>query len=291
MKQLIVPPSDVPFSQRHKDVVRSKTNTVNGIRNETKFNLLNLENQILARYAIFERAVAQKDLFNLSEDLVLARHRSDLLSCYTGRTNKVKEIFSLIENAQPSRLLKRCPYCGITLPKTFDHYLPESKFPELSVHALNLVPCCGTCNQTKNNDWKNFNHRFFLHFYSDEIPELQYLNVNLHTRDGVNAIGATFSINRPEGISDDIWVVLTSHYTKLNLITTYNELANDEISEVFNTCLSHLRCGGTNVSRFIEHLLLSEEQLYGLNHWRVVLMKALSANNNFSTAINTVFQA
>lgn len=286
MKNLIVPPSNVPFSQRHKDVVNSKANTVKGIRNETKFNLLNLENQILARYTIFERAVAQRNLFNLSEDRVLVRHKNDLLSCYTGRTEKVKEIFRLIENAQPPRLLKRCPYCGVTLPKTFDHYLPESKFPELSVHALNLVPCCGTCNQTKNNDWKNLNHRIFLHFYSDEIPALQYLNVNLHTRAGVNAIGATFSMSRPAGISDDIWVVLTAHYTKLNLISTYNELANDEISELFNTCLIHLRCGGTNVGQFISQLLLTEEQLYGLNHWRVVLMKALSTSNNFSIAVN-----
>jgi len=288
MKELVAPSSTIPYSQRHKNVVNSKSNTINGVINATKVNLINLETQILIRYELFEQAVAQKSLFNFSEEPAFIIYRDDLLSCYAGRTAKVKEIFSLIQDSQPPRFLKRCPYCGVTLPKTFDHYLPESKFPELSVHALNLIPCCGTCNQTKNNNWKNSIHRTFLYFYSDPIPKSQYLSVSLHGLAGVNAVGAKFSINRPAAVQNDTWDVLAAHYDKLDLISIYNELANDEISEVFNACVSHLRCGGVDIDRFIGQLLSTEELLYGLNHWRVVLMKALSTSNDFSLAINAV---
>jgi hypothetical protein len=287
MKKMVAPSAVVTYSQRHKNVVSSKANTVKGNPNTTKNNLLLLEPQILARYNLFEQAIAQNTLFSFPEDPALIAHKDDLLSCYTGRTAKVKEIFKLIEDAQPQRFLKRCPYCGITLPKTYDHYLPEARFPELSVHALNLVPCCGTCNSTKNNFWKNNTHRTFLYFYKDLIPNVQYINVNLSYNRAANAIGAQFSIQRPVNIPEQIWGILAEHYLKLGLITIYNELASDEITEVFNSCVSHIKCGGNNVGRFIENLLAPEEVLYGINHWRVVLMKELSLSPDFARVVNS----
>lgn len=285
MKTMVVPSAAVSYSERHKNVVNSKSNTIQGQPNTTKINLLRLEPQVLARYRQFEQAIAQNSLFNFPENPDLMVHKDDLLSCYTGRTKKVKEIFKLIEDAQPLRFLKRCPYCGITLPKTYDHYLPEALFPELSVHALNLIPCCGSCNSTKNNFWKNNTHRTFLYFYADLIPNVQYINVNIIS--GASAIGAQFSIQRPINIQNSVWEILSSHYEKLGLISTYNELASDEITEVFNACVSHLRCGGENVRRFVEELLAPEEVLYGINHWRVVLMKELAISADFDHFVNS----
>lgn len=285
MKTMIAPSTTVSYSERHKNVVNSKTNKIKGDPNTTKINLLRLEPQVLARYRQFEQAITQNLLFNFREDPALMKHKDDLLSCYTGRTKKVKEIFKLIEDTQPTRFLKRCPYCGVTLPKTYDHYLPEAHFPELSVHTLNLIPCCGSCNSTKNNFWKNNTHRTFLYFYKDIIPNVQYINVNLLT--GADSIGAQFSIQRPINIKNAVWEVLFSHYEKLGLISTYNELASDEISEVFNACVAHIRCGGEDVRLFVEELLAPEETLYGINHWRVVLMKSLAVNADFTRIVNS----
>lgn len=285
MKNMNQPSTTPSYIQKHKDVVTSKADTIKGSPNTTKTNLLNLEQQISARYNVFENAVANNTLFNLNEDINLIRHKDDLLSCYTGRTAKVKVIFKTITDAQPQRFLKRCPYCGITLPKTYDHYLPETKFPEFSVHALNLIPCCGTCNQTKNNDWKNATHRTFLYFYTDTIPNTNYLHISLSHNIAASTISAHFSIQRPANIQNNVWDILKSHYDKLSLITSYNEYANDEITEIFNVCVSHLRYGGNQLSNFIKDLVSTEEFLYGLNHWRVVLMKALASNNHFQTLV------
>jgi len=285
MKTMIVPSAAVSYSERHKNIVNSKTNTIKGEPNTTKTNLLRLEPQVLVRYRQFEQAITQNLLFDFSENPALKAHKDDLLSCYTGRTKKVKEIFKLIEDTQPIRFLKRCPYCGVTLPKTYDHYLPEAHFPELSVHALNLIPCCGSCNSTKNNFWKNNTHRTFLYFYNDIIPNVQYINVNIFT--GAGSIGAQFSIQRPIDIQTPVWEVLFSHYEKLGLIFTYNELASDEITEVFNACVAHIRCGGENVRQFVQELFIPEEALYGINHWRVVLMKNLAVNVDFARIVNS----
>lgn len=126
-----------------------------------------------------------------------------------------------------------------------------------------------------------------MYFYKDLIPNVQYINVNLSNNRAANAIGAQFSIQRPVNIPNQIWEILAEHYLKLGLITIYNELASDEITEVFNSCVSHIRCGGSNVGRFIENLLAPEEVLYGVSHWRVVLMKELSVSPDFARVVNS----
>lgn len=285
MKQMTPPPSTVAYSKRHKDIVTSKNNTINGRVNTTKNNLLSIESQVISRYSDFEQAIAQKTLFNFPEQTSFSVYTEDLLSCYKNKTKKVKEIFELIKATQPKRFLSLCPYCGLTIPKTHDHYLPESRFPELAVHALNLIPCCGTCNETKNRFWRNDNHRIFLHFYSDIIPQTQYINVTLYSID-TSAVGASFTLQRPDGVEDYVWEILEAHYGQLKLIDQYNENANDEISCVHNSCVAHLRNGGSSLSGFIDDLLIPEEQLFGTNHWRVVLMRKLAESTVFSICVS-----
>ena len=71
--------------------------------------------------------------------------------------------------------------CGTTLPRTFDDYVPAVKFPEFAVHPLNLVPCCATCNSTKDADWLTAaGTRQYLHTYSDQLPDVQFVSVTLH---------------------------------------------------------------------------------------------------------------
>lgn len=285
MKQMTTPPADIPYIDRHRAVVNSKTSTVKGEINQTKLNLLGLDNNITNRYVAFEESIANNTLFEFPENVALQQHKDDLLSCYIGHTARVKDIFTLIKDSQPSRFLKKCPYCGITLPKTHDHYLPEARYPELAVHVLNLIPCCGSCNQVKSAGWKNESHRTFIHFYSDQLPSSQYLLVTLRTNNTDNALGATFSLHQPQGIDTSIWNIITAHYNKLKLIEQYNEIANDEIAEILEISRAYLCEGGTNISGFLNRIITNEEALYGCNHWRVALMKALSSSNQFITAV------
>ena len=45
----------------------------------------------------------------------------------------------------------RCAYCSKLLvrsEKPVDHFIPNSIYPELSFHELNLIPSCGYCNSS-----------------------------------------------------------------------------------------------------------------------------------------------
>lgn len=80
-----------------------------------------------------------------------------------------------------------CPYCNrmytVTLVKKndevcedeksgkkhksrpqFDHYINKSDYPYLAVSLMNLIPCCGLCNQSKGKSNKRV-----LYPYSDEM--------------------------------------------------------------------------------------------------------------------------
>lgn len=209
MKILNRPPASIPYIDRHRAIVNAKHKTIDGVINQTKQNLLRLDSDLASRYTDFELAIQNNQLFSFIESPSLKQHKDDLLGCYTGYTKRVHEIFNLIKDAQVPSFLKKCPYCGITIPKTHDHYLPESKFPELAVHALNLIPCCGSCNQIKNNNWKNSTHRTFIYFYSDTIPTEKFINVQLYFSTQGNAVGAKFYIRKPSNVSDEHWNIVS----------------------------------------------------------------------------------
>lgn len=285
MKLLNIPSASTPYITRHRDIVDAKHNTIKGEVNKAKQNLLGLDSEVASRYSDFELAVQNNQLFSFAENSSLKIYKEDLLSCYNGYTKKVDEIFNLIKSVQVPGALRKCPYCGITIPKTHDHYLPETKFPELAVHALNLIPCCSNCNQTKNNNWKNSTHRTFIYFYSDKIPADRFINVQLYFSSQGNTVGAKFSIQKPSNVSDEDWNIVSSHYENLGLINNYNEIVNDEITEIFYTCLSHISNGGVNINNFIHGLVSHEEKTYGSNHWRVILMNALARSPRFKQIV------
>lgn len=60
--------------------------------------------------------------------------------------------------------IKTCVYCNSQYTVTdeyergyyqLDHWLPQSKYPYLSICFFNLYPCCGSCNKMKNDDDEN----------------------------------------------------------------------------------------------------------------------------------------
>ncbi len=71
---------------------------------------------------------------------------------------------------------KTCVYCNSQYTITdehntgyyqLDHWLPQSKYPYLSICFFNLYPCCGSCNRMKNNDDENK----YACIYAEETSE------------------------------------------------------------------------------------------------------------------------
>ncbi|WP_081062288.1 hypothetical protein [Burkholderia cepacia] len=252
---------------------------------DDKQQLTNNWAAIVACYGPFLASADNGTLDQLAPMAVTPELARALRSCY-GRNKGAQTIKDAIKASQPARQLKYCPMCGTTLPSTHDHYLPASRFPEFAVHPLNLVPCCAKCNSTKDADWLDSQlRRQYLHFYSDSLPPAPFLRVTLYEAQGLTAVGAFFSITRPAGVALAQWNLITSHFKRLSLIKLYNERANDEIDEILKDCAIHLRNGGRDATAFLQDQAQDAEVIWGLNHWRAVLMNALANSAKFEVLV------
>jgi len=171
--------------------------------------------------------------------------------------------------------LKYCPYCGTTSNETHDHYLPGARFPEFSVNALNLLPCCFRCNAIKDDDWLDAQgHRRYLHFLLDPIPQVDFLRAELFVLPPLTGVGARFHLER-SGMGADDWRLISNHFDRLHLIERYNESASDEIAEMLEDAAYFLAEGEHDARAFLRRQSQSAERIFGRNHWRAVLLRGL----------------
>ena len=250
-------------------------------KKDTKVPLIFAHKHVAQSYMDFANAVLIGTLARLVPNVEAAKISNHLRACYDSPTQHLKELKQAILDAQPKRLLKYCPMCGTTLPRTFDHYMPAIKFPEFAVHPMNLVPCCATCNSTKDADWVNEEgNRQYVHAYLDQLPDLQFVSVTLHQDPIFHGVGATFSIKMPIGMPKNLWTIVASHFKRLSLIERYDDRGNDEIGEILADCRSFIDAGGTDVKAFLQGRVNDRKTTYGRNHWIVVLMDAMARHQD-----------
>ncbi len=275
MKILNKVPCPPSYIKRHNDIVEVKKDAL------VKASLQVLQSSVTLRYRSFQSAARQGNLHLLSEDPILRKKKDQFLSCYKNKTKKTLAIFTEIENAQLDGALAKCPYCGITRPSSYDHYMPEEYFPELAVHALNLIPCCTLCNSSKGATFLVANRRQYLHFYSDNIPSELFLFAEVTTRPNTVAYAVSFRIEKPNMFSSRDWILIETHYRRLKLLTKYKNEANDEISTIFSSCKAHMKDRGGSVLSFLTDICDDEAEQLGENHWRVVLKRTLAITPEF----------
>ena len=277
MKRLTPLENDPAYVERYISIRNRKRLTV-------RAPLIAAHAFIEERYLALAEAVADDSLSEIGIDARAAPIREVLRACYDGSTQPLRDLKKAIVAAQPVRLMKYCPMCGTTLHSTFDHYMPAVRFPEFAVHPLNLVPCCSKCNSIKDDDWLSATgRRQYLHAYSDELPDLQFVTVSLHEQYGLSGVGATFALVRPEGVPGDSWRLVKSHFDRLHLLDRYDELGNDEIAEILSDGRAFVEAGGDDVRQFLSARAHDRRTVYGRNHWRAVLMEALSIHDNLET--------
>lgn len=284
MKKLakpVTPPEYLDYLVKIRD---AKKNT-----NDHKANLISNHNQIVQSFADFESAIEAATLRKINPSKDLKAIAESLKSCYAVTTVGLQSLKGAITGAQAPRVLKYCPMCGTTLPRTYDYYLPQSQFPEFSVHALNLIPCCAQCNSIKDDDWLDTNsNRQYLHLYSDEIPVEPFLLAVLEELPSSGGVGVVFKLKCPPNTSLAEWQLIESHFKRLHLLDRYAEQVNDEIAEILADCAIYLQEGGTNAAAFLGRMATERAKIYGESHWRVVLMRALASSPKLQSWISAI---
>lgn len=277
MKSLKALRRSVPYLDRYVAIRDSKHHV-------TRQALLAIHALVTTRYAALSAAASSRTLHTLAPSAPAVVQSANLRSCYQGSTKALVALTKEMKDRQARGMLKYCPLCGTTLPKPMDHYLPAVDFPEYSVHPLNLVPCCSTCNSIKTGGWLKAGARRFWHAYTDPVPRCDFLIASLFTHP-VAGVSATFSLV-PPAIPTPRWTIIASHFSELKLIERYNELASDEIEEMLKSCASHVDAGGSDPVAFLRREARDARQTWGRNHWRAVLMEALTYDPAFLTWVN-----
>lgn len=250
---------------------------------QKKENLLGELEVIKERYELY--LSNKQRLSNIEQLDYLEREeiKDQLISCY-GNNITLNNLKTDITLKQELYYQAKCPYCGINSHGSFDHYLPKEDYPDFSVLAVNLIPCCEKCNSKKGKRWKDdVGNRLFLNYYYDLLSEEKYLYAYL-SYDSTNvAPTVSFDVVYNEKIKIELFEIINSHYEKLELCQRFESHANDEISNFFlETQLAAKE--GVNLEHQKQSLARKIKILTsraGKNNWLVAIYEAIYESKEF----------
>lgn len=235
------------------------------------------DDEIEARFDEYDHAFETNTLESIAEEPVMQEMRTDLQSLYNFKSRPFQELHELL--IRPDGILNdTCPNCDKDSVESFDHLLPQTKFPEFSDHPLNLMPCCSECNGRKSANWIENGRRKYLNLYIDELPEVQYLFCDV--RVSGDAIECDFSLANPNGIDADLFRKITNHFETLDLCRRYKNRSNQVVTELstqVQLCKS-FPLGDIKEKEYVRHILqdviANSKQQKGCNNWKTLIFEA-----------------
>lgn len=239
---------------------------------------------IKTRYTALEDVYTSEKIGSMVEGKWKKPEREDLLHCYESTAQSLDALKRLINERQNEGIRDFCPYCGIGAPRQFDHYLPKEKFPEFSVHAYNLVPCCGTCNGKKSDLWIDSDKaRIFLNFYIDSLPTAPMLvpDVKWVVRNKKYVPIVSFDLKRPAKFNVAKFGLIKSHVEKLELLSRYKDQAHTEFLVLRDAAIAREAETDQVLRSFLDKFLQRREITLGPLNWRIALYKAIIGNDPF----------
>jgi 5-methylcytosine-specific restriction endonuclease McrA len=273
MKNLI--PLDEDNNQSFRTVINVK-------RGERRLRLNRIINTIETQYGLYEQNKLNLSQINCAN--IVGIDKADLIHCYEHATSPLNLVLARIKEAQPSEYGVKCQYCGLNVPDTFDHYLPKTSFPEFSILAINLIPCCPKCNEKKGDSWLGDDgNRVIVNMYFDPMPQVKYIFASVEYLDNVPLI--RFRVENTNGIDNTTFNLLKAHYKKLDLLKRYKEKMNEIISETMGSTVAYVRnASGISVeaiSGYLFDVAGQKRQQFGTNYWEAAVIEALSDSEEF----------
>lgn len=216
------------------------------------------------------------------------QEKQDLKHCYespTGALNKLKLDIEIHHNNTCPDVAALCQYCGLKfVPDNFDHYLPKEQFPEFSVLATNLVPCCSECNSLKGTAWLDVNGiPEIINFYYDSLPIQRFLNVDVTVGPAPKKVPvADFSLSQNPEDFCGLMAIILNHYRKLDLLARYKRAAYAPFGNIKIEFAGLVQSKGREV---VAQMLLKKANDLSLsrspNYWEVALLSGMANSDEY----------
>jgi len=246
-----------------------------------KDRLKKLNHGINAAFSIYCSAFNSNSLEAIKPTGYALAEKEDLQQLYSFSNSKIQELLRIVTTTKNNRKRSVCPNCTIGEVNSFDHILPQGEFSEFIVNPLNLVPSCSNCNSRKSRFYAKDGKKLFLNLYIDKIPRYQYLHADITVK-SILEIEIRFYLFKPDGMNEDFYNLISSHYNKLKLIRRFSDHTDDVVTEFENSITPYLSAlPRTDIEDCVKEILQKDKALYGLNHWRCVLKNALLNNKEY----------
>lgn len=258
------------------DIIQSKQKTA-------KAGLLSKYGNILSDYLEYYKN--RHSLENITADISIDTKVSKYLNDAYKSGKVIDSVKAEITKIMPMAIKEKCPYCMLSEPGTFDHYLGKGKFPEYSVLVKNLVPCCSKCNSKKGEKFlSEKGNRMFISFYFDELPKSSFFIVELDIDGDVPYIKDMKTVSN---IGNNIDEIIETHFEELDLFERYKNPMSNKLS------LLIARIDGSKQSRNdIIDVIRSEinvlEKIYGPNYWECCLYRGVVNNKDIIDYLESI---
>lgn len=247
------------------------------IQSKQSPNRVILENIRSAIYEDYDNySNNEKNLENMEADIRIGNVEKELLQASYKQGKKIGEIKERIKKSMPNAIQEKCPYCMLSEPTTLDHYLDKGTFPEYSVYAKNLVPCCPRCNTLKGSKFlSDSGKRMFISFYFDEMPQASFFKIYIGIKDNIPYI-EELNIDFEE--EKEVNEIIERHYVELKLFERYKLPISNRLSSLLCELRTYEGYSVDKLKEVIELRIQIVEKIYGNNFWEVCLYRGVLEN-------------
>jgi 5-methylcytosine-specific restriction endonuclease McrA len=230
-----------------------------------------------------------QNIHNIGPSTFTVSDGNDLRSFYKIKTIARDNLLKRIIDNQTVHFKHTCPYCLLNIRSTYDHYVPEEKYPVFCVLVKNLIPCCTICNGKKLEFWRINGGRGILHFYIDIIPQIQFLFGTL-TFSVTNIPFISYNLTQTPPISNNLYSIIEHHFSRLELIDRYQKSLDLLISDIIDDVeINRIEFGNAVTQQTISNLItLKASRLrtyYGRNYWKSIALDLLANSPQFISSL------
>lgn len=250
---------------------------IDGKKAPVRSRLLALKPRLKARYADYSSATGA--FGQLAASTLAGAEIADCVACYNLDRVPVAKLKQAVLAARPKHRDYLCQWCLIDSWSDLDHYVPRESFPEFSVMARNLVPCCSKCNKAKMNYWPPVgNAPEVLSLYYSSLLDRPHLAATVsHTRGQPTEI--RFSIRTSAGLTHTEITSLQAHYSRLKLIPRLRDAGLYALSS-FREALRARAFSRSEAASFLRTEAAAKSVTDGPNHPWALTAVALARCSN-----------
>lgn len=250
------------------DIIRSKNRPA-------KTRLLNVYDNVLNDYLKYFKN--RRSLEKITADTAIDDETSKCLNDAYKTGKVIDSVKAKIIEIMPPAIKEKCPYCMLSEPGTFDHYLGKGQFPEYSILSKNLVPCCSKCNSKKGDKFLSVNgNRTFISFYFDELPKSSFLVVELDIDRDVLYIKNMYTSSNTGNNVDEI---IETHFDELELFERYKNPMSNKLSLLVTRIQGSKQCR-EDIIEIIRNEITALEKIYGASYWECSLYRGVISNED-----------